>query len=177
MSTALSVHDHHAGLTYAFIRRVIAHACPGCLRALEEDLVQRAMLRVSTAFAKDRERSLNRTYLRQIARSVVLDEIRRQRVRRGTRADTERVEQARSLGAEDPERRASARELLAIAHRILEERVSPRRAEAVRHYLSGQTIPEVAATMGVAVKSADNLVYRGIRDLRAALEGHGQPPA
>jgi len=42
---------------------------------------------------------------------------------------------------------------------------------AVTLHLSGLRIPEVARAAGWSDKAAENLIYRGLDDLRALLEG------
>tara|TARA_B100001989_G_scaffold19771_1_gene12103 strand:- start:26 stop:559 length:534 start_codon:yes stop_codon:yes gene_type:complete len=173
MVATLSIADHNAGRTYTLIRRVIAAACPACLRALQDDLIQKAMLRITCAFEKDQTRTLNRTYLRQVARTVLLDEIRRQRHRKRVLADTDHVERSGCERAVDPERAAHTRQVLDAAMRLLDERLSEHRAEAVLHHLRGRSVREIADRMDIAPKSAENLVYRGLKDLRDGLRELG----
>lgn len=77
--------------------------------------------------------------------------------------------------AVDPEQDAAARE---IAHGIqdcLMHLLVPRRW-AVALYLYGCTVPEVARRLGWTPKKAENLVFRGMNDLRACLTAKGLKP-
>jgi RNA polymerase sigma-70 factor, ECF subfamily len=43
-------------------------------------------------------------------------------------------------------------------------------------YLQGHTVPETARILGWDAKRAENLVYRGLADLRQCLMGKGHRP-
>jgi len=57
----------------------------------------------------------------------------------------------------------------AIQLRQCLERLEERRRMAVTLHLSGLRIPEVARAAGWTEKTAENLIYRGLDDLRALL--------
>ena len=50
------------------------------------------------------------------------------------------------------------------------------RRRAVTLYLSGNTVPESAGLLDWTVKKTENLVYRGLADLRRCLTGKGIEP-
>lgn len=75
----------------------------------------------------------------------------------------------------DPESRSSGREMGRAIRRCLAELIRPRRL-AVSLHLQGHRIKEVGELMGWSAKRAENLIYRGLADLRACLEGKGFGP-
>jgi RNA polymerase sigma-70 factor (ECF subfamily) len=83
------------------------------------------------------------------------------------------AEQAAELP--DPEERTAGRETGRAIRDCLGRLVSPRRT-AVTLHLQGHSIPEIGRLMGWDGKKADNLVYRGMADLRECLESKGVRP-
>jgi len=77
--------------------------------------------------------------------------------------------------AGDPESSASFREL-GTAVRDCLTAASRERRLAVTLYLQGHTVPETARILGWDNKRAENLVYRGLADLRQCLLGKGHRP-
>ncbi len=75
----------------------------------------------------------------------------------------------------NPEReslsRALGREIRSCLDNIL-----PSRREAVTLYLLGCPVPEIAQRLTCREKSADNRVYRGMKDLRQCLLSKGIQP-
>jgi RNA polymerase sigma-70 factor (ECF subfamily) len=49
----------------------------------------------------------------------------------------------------------------------------PPRRHAVTLSLQGHSVPEIGRLLGWTGKKAENLVYRGMADLRECLEGKG----
>lgn len=155
--------------------RAVERTCPRWLTADADDLVQTALLRVmEIARRREGEAEFSSFYLRRTAYSVVVDEIRRRR-RRGEvplEPEAEGEEPARPTREPDPEEVSAARELgRAIAH-CLGHLVRPRRIATTLH-LQGHRIREVGDLMGWTEKKAENLIYRGLADLRDCLKGQG----
>jgi RNA polymerase sigma-70 factor (ECF subfamily) len=75
----------------------------------------------------------------------------------------------------DPEREAASRGIGAAIRDCLLKMVDARR-RAVTLHLLGHTVPEIADLLGHRVKQSDNLVYRGMADLRRCLSGKGITP-
>jgi CHAT domain-containing protein len=50
------------------------------------------------------------------------------------------------------------------------------RRRAVMLYLLGHTVPQAGELLGFGAKKAENLVYRGLADIRSCLEGKGVTP-
>jgi len=75
----------------------------------------------------------------------------------------------------DPERRAASGEIAAHIRKCL-ARLGASRCLAVTLYLQGCSVPETARRLSWPPKRAENLVYRGLSDLRACLVGKGLHP-
>jgi RNA polymerase sigma factor (sigma-70 family) len=113
-------------------------------------------------------------YLLKAAHGATVDEIRRRSRRReqtGMEAEMLRNESARP----DPERKALSRSLGREIRRCLETIVPARRAAVTLHLL-GCPVPEIAARLDCPEKSADNRLYRGMKNLRDCLAAKGLGP-
>ena len=75
----------------------------------------------------------------------------------------------------DPEREAASRSIGDAIRDCLLGMVDARR-RAVTLHLVGHTVPEIARLLDQRSKQADNLVYRGMADLRRCLSGKGVTP-
>jgi RNA polymerase sigma-70 factor (ECF subfamily) len=75
----------------------------------------------------------------------------------------------------DPEREAASRGIGDAIRDCLGEMVGTRR-RAVTLHLIGHTVPEIARLLDRKLKQTDNLVYRGMADLRRCLIGKGVTP-
>ncbi|MFN7959897.1 MAG: RNA polymerase sigma factor [Thermoanaerobaculia bacterium] len=158
----------------------IARRCPSWLRSRAEDMVQAAMIKVMELGRKgEGERELSSFYLYRVAHSALVDEIRRQKRRQevalesGSEDDPVPAELV-AAGA-DPERSSSSRELgLAIASCL--GAMQRDRRLAVTLYLQGHSVPETAQLLDWPAKRTENLVYRGLADLRQCLLGKGHRP-
>ena len=140
------------------LERAVRSRCFGLLASARDDLIQTAMVRV---LERDRHEDLGRrgaSYAWKVAQSVMVDELRRLgRDRRLAKSVSE--EKKRSWV--DPTGAIQLRQCL--------ERLEERRRMAVTLHLSGLRIPEVARAAGWTEKTAENLIYRGLDDLRALL--------
>ena len=79
------------------------------------------------------------------------------------------------LDVPDPERETMARSLGTEIRTCLKG-IVPSRRVAVTLYLLGCPVPEVARRIGCPEKSADNRVYRGLKNLRECLAAKGLKP-
>jgi len=155
------------------LSRTLARVCPRWLAAHSEDIVQTAMLQVLNAARRRGEGNpdLSSLYLEKAAYSAMVDEIRRHRRRREESADgTPEVAGDRSDA--NPESVAAAREVAEGVRACLANLQAPRRL-AVTLHLQGHSVPEVAAILKWRTKAAENLVYRGLADLRRCLSMKG----
>lgn len=145
--------------------------CPSWLQDQADDLAHAALEKLLKRDALPDE--INGGYVYRIAHSAVVDEIRRHR-RRREEAMTEGDAQVETRAA-GPERRAVDSETRAEIAECM-TRLSEDRRRAVTLYLQGHQVPEVASLLGFTSKKAENLVYRGLSDLRACLRKKGIEP-
>ena len=139
------------------LERAVRRRCFGLLASQREDLVQSAMLRLLERNRSEDLGGRGASYFWKVAQSVVVDELRRlDRERRLTEGVRE-------------ERQTWADPVIGIQLRRCLERLEERRRMAVTLHLSGLRIPEVARTANWTVKTAENLIYRGLEDLRGLL--------
>ena len=152
--------------------RAVGRTCPRWLADRADDLVQTALMRVLDISARrEEETEFSALYLRKAAYSAVVDEIRRLRRRGEVPLDQDGVAEL-SIEDPDPERCAAARELGRTVRDCLFGLLEARR-RAVTLHLLGHSVPEVAQLLRARAKQAENLVYRGLADLRRCLEGKG----
>jgi RNA polymerase sigma-70 factor (ECF subfamily) len=158
----------------ATLARAVSAVCPAWLAERADDIVQEAMLKVLAVRGRGEGiAALPPSYLRKVAWTATVDEIRRRAARREDPVDAIET-QAMSPPAET-ESTAIRNELLVGVRDCLERIVLDRR-RAVALHLAGWSIPEVAAALEWPAKRAENLVYRGLADLRACLQKKGIAP-
>jgi RNA polymerase sigma-70 factor (ECF subfamily) len=157
----------------------MSFVCPSWLAANRDDLVQAALMRVlpllnSPHRGAEEPPRLTRSYLYRAAHSALVDEIRRVRRRRETDLDDAAAE--RVVGhAADPERQAASLEIGRAIKSCLLAMKQERRL-AVTLHLQGHTVAEAARLLGWTIKRTENLVYRGLGDLRNCLTSKGMEP-
>ncbi len=162
---------------YDELRRHVAKAagrlCPAWLGAEREDIVQVAMMRLHQVIERGEGSIQNSaSYIWRTAFSVTVDEIRRRSRRAETSLeDSETVAITLDAGP-DPEQRALSRELGRTIRQCLVRLADSRRA-AVVLYLQGHQTAQIANLLGWNTKKAENLVYRGLIDLRTCLASKG----
>ena len=161
------------------LTRVVARVCPAWLSAQRDDLVQSAVMRVMQGL-RGRARpgegiaALTSSYLYKVAHSVLVDEIRRTRRRQETDLDDEVAESAPETTA-DPERITASAEIGQNIQGCLARLPRDRRL-AVTLYLQGHSVAEAARILDWPQKRTENLVYRGLADLRVCLTCKGIEP-
>ena len=161
--------------------RAVRRQCPSWLADHAQDIAQAALAKLMAAErGREGERPLTSFYLHRVAHSVLVDEIRRRKRRPEVPLEvvTEAGEEVRSVepaASSDPESDASFQELGAAVRDCLAAAKRERRL-AVTLYLQGHTVPETARILGWDAKRAENLVYRGLADLRQCLLGKGHRP-
>ena len=112
---------------------------------------------------------MNATYVWRVAWSVVQD-ARRRRHRKPEHGE-EALEREPS-SSPSPEVHARTAELRQSLAECLELAPESRR-DVLTLYLLGHTPLECAGMLGIAPKSSENAVYRGMSSLRACLESKG----
>jgi RNA polymerase sigma-70 factor (ECF subfamily) len=160
------------------LERVVARVCPAWLTAQRDDVVQSAAMRVVQLLearhgSSEGNPPFPTSYLYKVGYSAVVDEIRRVRRRRET--DLEDAGGVSVAAAHDPERTAASMEIGRGIQCCLACLKRERRL-AVTLYLQGHTVTETARTLDWPIKRTENLVYRGLADLRACLASKGLRP-
>ena len=161
--------------------RAVRRQCPAWLSADVEDIAQVAIAKVMAAGkAGEGNSALPASYLYKVAHSALVDEIRRRRRRReealelhGPTGEPGRVREPVTVG--DPESDARLQELGAAVRACLSA-IKRERRLAVMLYLQQHTVAEAARLLGWMVKRTENLVYRGLADLRQCLLEKGHRP-
>jgi RNA polymerase sigma-70 factor (ECF subfamily) len=169
-------------MDYAQLHRDLARAvdrvCPRWMADRADDLVQVALMRVmEIQRKKEGTAEFSPFYLKKAAYSAMIDEIRRLRRRQevslaGGGDEEEPVAYDPAAPTPDPERASAGREAGRAIRDCLGRMVAPRR-HAVTLNLQGHSVPEVGKLMGWTAKKAENLVYRGMSDLRGCLSEKG----
>jgi RNA polymerase sigma-70 factor (ECF subfamily) len=168
----------YAKLRQDFVRAV-ARICPRWLSSQRDDLVQAAIMRVMQIVSQrsaqgEGDAPFSSSYLYKVAYSALIDEMRRMTRRRETALEDENVTEVPGTSA-DPERSAASREIGQGIQDCLAELKSERRL-AVTLYLQGHSVPEASRVLDWPAKRTENLVYRGLADLRECLTSKGIAP-
>ena len=165
----------------ATMARAVRRQCPPWLADQAQDIAQAALAKVvALDKAAEVKRPLTTFYLHKVAHSALVDEIRRRKRRRevSIEAPPEGAEEARPFEPRahgDPESHASNRQI-GLAIRACLAATNRDRRLAVMLYLQGHSVPEAARILGWDVKRTENLVYRGLADLRQCLLNKGHRP-
>jgi RNA polymerase sigma-70 factor (ECF subfamily) len=152
----------------------VRRAAPAWLQPEADDLTQVALLRLNRAMEQDPDRPLTRGYLGRIAYTTVIDELRRRRKER-EHADPDALVERAPATLPGPERLAQSAHLrqdLTACLELARERVR----DALTLYLLGHSVPEIARLLDHTCKTAENIVYRGLRALRQCLQAKGHAP-
>ena len=163
------------------LTRAVRRQCPRWLSDHAEDLVQAALIKVmAISGTGEGNRPLSSFYLYRVAHSALVDEIRRRQRRREVALEVDESEDCRGGMVEprasgDPEQDASRRELGVAVRGCLMSMTADRR-RAVMLYLQGHSVPDAARLLGWTAKRTENLVYRGLADLRHCLRSKGHTP-
>jgi RNA polymerase sigma-70 factor, ECF subfamily len=160
--------------------RAVRRQCPRWLSDHADDLAQAALLKIIAADGREGNRALTSFYLYRVAHSALVDEIRRRQRRREVslvedHPDDDRAAHIEPRADGDPERDASMQELGAAVRGCLLAMGADRR-QAVMLHLQGHSVPDTARLLGWSAKRTENLVYRGLGDLRRCLTTKGHTP-
>jgi RNA polymerase sigma-70 factor (ECF subfamily) len=157
----------------ADLARALTRVCPPWLASRADDLVQVAMMKVVEVRKRGEVNGeLSASYLRKVAYSAVVDEIRRCRRRSEVSLDEEQTALDRSTDGPDPERCAEGKELGRAIRHCLGKLATARRL-AVTLHLQGHSVAEAAKILSWSTKRTDNRIYRCLADLRRCLEARG----
>ena len=153
------------------LERAVAKICPRSIASQREDLVQEALLRVVRL--KDKTEEMSHAYLKRVAYSVLVDEIRRRRVRPEVLLEDDEPEEP--ANAPGPERETWGRQIGEALRLCLSKLREPRR-RPVTLQLLGYKVPQIAEQLDWSRKKTENAVYRGLGDLRRCLSSQGVQP-
>ena len=155
--------------------RAVAMVSPRLSADQRDDLVQVAALRLLKIWQKSEgKKEFTASYLWRTAYSALVDESRRRRRRQEEALENPKVESS-AVSLIDPAREYGGREIGGAVQDCLQLMVRPRRL-AVVLYLQGHSVPESARLLGWSRKRTENLVYRGLADLRRCLTDKGLRP-
>jgi RNA polymerase sigma-70 factor (ECF subfamily) len=158
------------------LTRAVRKVCPTWMSDRRDDLIQAAMMKVMAIQQRSEgNRELTSSYLYRVAHSALIDEIRRLRRRREVDLDETASQVESRTSGDDPERSAASSEIGHGIQDCLTTMLQDRRL-AVTLHLQGHSVPEAASILGWTAKRTENLVYRGLADLRKCLEGKGLRP-
>jgi RNA polymerase sigma-70 factor (ECF subfamily) len=166
---------------YAELRKEIVRAvrslCPRWLASRADDLVQAALLRILELRQRSEHRQeLSTFYLKRVAYSALVDEIRRLERRREMPLEGDDGEPLPLASASPgPEKLQAGKEIGEGIRDCLGALLRPRQL-AVTLYLQDVSVVEAARLLGWELKQTRNLVYRGLGDLRHCLKGKGLHP-
>ena len=151
------------------VRRV----CPRWLSDRADDIVQDAMIRVMDWQKKNEDlEAPSSSYLWKVAYSATVDEIRRARRRRENPVEMEILEKQGPVDEEGPLQAAVSGELAEALNGCL-HRLRENRRLIVGFHLLGHTLAESEELSGWDAKKVQNLLYRGLADLRQCLTAKG----
>ncbi len=171
---ALAEPDDDFARLAADLRRAVTRVCPAWLAARRDDIVQVALLRVMDARRRS-DAELKPAYLRRAAWSALVDEIRAWRRRREVALEDDGAPVERPAAGPTPEQEVATLEIGRGISACLSGLAEDRRL-AVTLHLQGHTVPEAARLLDWNVKRTENLVYRGLADLRECLSAKGLRP-
>jgi RNA polymerase sigma-70 factor (ECF subfamily) len=145
------------------------------LSADADDIVQVALLRIMRIREhREGDAPPPASYLRKVAFSAMIDEIRRRR-RRLESAVPDHDPDATAHRGHDPEQDAMAAQIAERLRRCLAALDRPRRI-AVTLRLQGHGVSEAARLVGWDYKRMENLVHRGLAEMRKCLTAAGLKP-
>jgi len=157
------------------VRLAVQRSCPPYLAAQADDIAQEILIQLLRKLKNTEGKAeFSSIYLSRAAHGATVDEIRR-RSRRREQTGKEEEMLANPANSPDPEQKTFARSLGREIRRCLET-IVPTRRMAVTLHLLGCPVPEVSIRLGCSEKSADNRVYRGMKNLRDCLEAKGLRP-
>lgn len=160
-------------------RRIVAavwRTCPARLTAQLEDLVQTVLTQLTLSSRRSEGKlHFSSTYIAKAAYGAIVDELRRIGRRREECLDE--AADALEIASREagPEAITASREIARGIRDCLTRLVQSRRL-AVALYIQGCTVPEAARVLRWSAKKTENLVYRGLVDLRACLAAKGLKP-
>lgn len=155
------------------LERATARLCPPWLGGSADDIVHEAYLRVVRAAGRSGVEPTRRSYLWKVVYTTMVDWMRREDVRR--RGIDAGIAVDSVAGGATPEASVDARQIGAHIHDCV-DRLPAARKPVVALYLQGHGASEIAGLLGAAYKNVENLLYRGLAQVRACLQKKGVTP-
>lgn len=160
----------------ARLKRTIRKLCPPHMASHTDDVVQLAMLRVMRSAETHRDgegaEAPSASYLWKVAYTTTIDELRKVRSQQNTLGNAAQASAAEPSAFLSPESTVEGKEIGGAIRDCIEVLHEDRRRAVVLH-LQGHLVPEAASLLGWTRKRAENLVYRGLSDLRRCLATKG----
>ena len=153
--------------------RAVTRICPPWLASRSDDIVQDALIKVVEAQKRGEVSGKPAaSYLRKVVYYTMIDELRRCQRRSEVCLEDEQTALERTTNGPSPERCVEGKELGRAIRKCLGKLVASRRL-AVTLHLQGHSVSDAARLLGWSSKQADNLIYRGMADLRGCLREAG----
>ena len=156
------------------VERAARRVCSPSLADDVDDIVQLAMIKLLRILDAQPDKRVTAAYLKRVAYTVMIDEIRRRRADRELPAEGDVIQRARDQSP-GPSRLAVSQRIQRAIQDCVSRLVEARQI-AVTGWLLGQTVPETARQVGWTTKKTEVLTYRGVRQLRACLNSKGVEP-
>ena len=156
----------------AHLGAAVARHCPPSLSAERDDIHQTASMSVAMRMRQRPDLSPTKAYLRRVAVNAVIDAVRSRGSRQRWHHQVARL--PRELPRTPEEELAAAELGQALREHI--DRLPQARRDAVVMYVRGHGPSEIAQHFGCGTKRVENLLYRGLRTLRASLTHAGYGP-
>ncbi|MEZ4453074.1 MAG: sigma-70 family RNA polymerase sigma factor [Nannocystaceae bacterium] len=159
------------------LRQAAERLCPPRLAPHLDDIVHEAFLRIDRVAARTGDAVGSRRYLWKAVYTTMIDWMRREEVRRRDLVDAVDVDaiDVATPAEATPEAQADARRIGLHIHACVDHLPEARRP-IVALYLQGHGAAEIAKMIGAAYKQVENLLYRGLAQVRACLRGKGVEP-
>jgi RNA polymerase sigma-70 factor (ECF subfamily) len=163
-----------------FLHNAVTRLCPKDAGIQVSDIEQEARIRLWRALESERQINDLSSYIYRIAATTVIDAIRKARARREESlfytsvgdSEEERLRPLADTETPSPERQLEQKQTMhKVAVAIAQ--LADNRRQVVALYLKGMFSQEIADFLGWTEAKTRNLLYRGLKDLRAQLKAEG----
>ncbi|MCJ7582921.1 MAG: sigma-70 family RNA polymerase sigma factor [Candidatus Aminicenantes bacterium] len=151
---------------YLVIQTSVQSFHPQKLGIDPEDLAQEIRIKLWKIFESDKKILNYSSYIKRVINSIIIDQIRTSR-RFEKIIDLEKRRNVQDQGISNVPIRIRQDVILAV-NSLIESR-----RKVVRWFLFGLSVSEIAKILNIDEAKANNLLYRGIKDLRNILESKG----